>query len=120
MKLLKAPISPRSDYSITLKWRDGQHHAEIETDAIGETVLSDPVLMLTVEVAQRTSETQSQSVLRDRSITMLILAAIVQKLGGEVSITQADIDDVAYNRLEEDGDGKGTVTFRVVKRSQTS
>lgn len=50
MNLLTTFVSPRDDYSITLKWRDGRHHAEIECDAIGYTQLTDPVLKLQVTI----------------------------------------------------------------------
>lgn len=38
--------------------------------------------------------------------TMLALAVLVDRLGGEVKITQADIDKVAYSRLLEGWEGR--------------
>lgn len=34
-------------------------------------------------------------------MSLLIVAVLVKRLGGHVVITQSEIDDVAYNRLEE-------------------
>lgn len=38
---------------------------------------------------------------------MLVVAVLVDRLGGEVEITQADIDKIAYGRLLE---GENTTT----------
>lgn len=39
--------------------------------------------------------------LDDAAFTMMILAIMVKRLGGEVRITQTDLDDIAFGRLLE-------------------
>lgn len=52
----------------------------------------------------------------------LILAVLLERLGGEISLTQADFDRLAYNKIEEEYDPMGdqgipTYKIRLVKRS---
>lgn len=35
----------------------------------------------------------------DNQLNLLVIAVLVQKLGGKVTVTQQEIDQVAYNRL---------------------
>lgn len=37
-------------------------------------------------------------------LVKIVVSILVQRLGGDVHITQADIDAIAYNRLLEDVD----------------
>lgn len=41
------------------------------------------------------------SVLEDFSVMLLVVAALVKRLGGEVKLTQADIDEVSHRNLSE-------------------
>lgn len=50
-----------------------------------------------------------QSQLEVPSFMMILVAIFVHKLGGSITITQADIDEVAYGRLVEEGFTDGTV-----------
>jgi len=61
-----------------------------------------------------------QSNLNDPKFTTIIFAAIVKKLGGSVTITQADIDEVAYNCLEEKGNMDGSLEFRPIERQRSA
>ena len=61
-----------------------------------------------------------QSNLNDPALTTLLFAVLVKRLGGCVKITQADIDSVAYNRLEERGNEDDSVEFRLVERNKAS
>lgn len=58
--------------------------------------------------------------LKNPSLTTLLFAALVYKLGGKVEITQADIDAIAYNRLEEEGREDGSIAFRLIERGRAS
>jgi hypothetical protein len=44
----------------------------------------------------------------------------VKRLGGRAEITQEDIDDIAYNRLEEDGKDDGSLEFRLIERQRAA
>jgi len=62
-----------------------------------------------------------RSKLNNREMTILIIAALVKKLGGRVEIHQSDIDDVAYNTLMEDGGfADGHMVFYLKERSKSS
>ena len=58
--------------------------------------------------------------LDDRTTRILIAAALVKKLGGKVSITQDDVDEVAYNELIETGEEDNSLTFTFIERPRTS
>ena len=51
-------------------------------------------------------------------LTTILFAILVKRLGGTALITQADIDDIAYNRLEEEVFGNGSLEFKLVERRQ--
>ena len=55
-------------------------------------------------------------------ILKAMFAILVKESGGNVSITQAQLDQIQYFSLLEDYDGKGTITFRVIPlvRAQTT
>lgn len=53
-------------------------------------------------------------------LTTILFAIMVKRLGGKVTITQTDIDDVAYNRLDEDGCDDGSLEFRLVQRNTSA
>jgi len=62
-----------------------------------------------------------RSRLNNREMTILIIAALVKKLGGMVEIYQSDIDDVAFNTLMEDGGFEdGHMVFYLKERSKSS
>lgn len=61
-----------------------------------------------------------QSHLNNPILTTLLFAIMVKRLGGTVEITQADIDAIAYNRLEEDSREDGSIAFRLIERGRTS
>lgn len=62
-----------------------------------------------------------RSALRDPARMMLIIAVLVKRLGGSAKITQADIDDVAFNFLQEDGDiPDNSITLFLRERSKSS
>lgn len=61
-----------------------------------------------------------QSNLNDPMLTSLLFAILVKRLGGKVEIAQADIDDVAFNRLKEEGREDGTLEFRLLERKAAS
>jgi hypothetical protein len=58
--------------------------------------------------------------LNNPRLNLLLFAVMVHKLGGKVEITQADIDQVAYNQLAEEGRDDGTVQFRLIERPRAS
>lgn len=49
-----------------------------------------------------TNVPSENSNLNNPVLTTILFAVLVKRLGGIVQITQADIDEVAYNRLDED------------------
>ena len=62
----------------------------------------------------------NRSNLLNPKLTMLFFAVLVDKLGGETTITQKDIDKVAYNSLYENAKEDGSVTLKVVRKSSHS
>lgn len=56
-----------------------------------------------------------QSVLNDPQLALLLLAVLVDRLGGQVQITQADVNIVAYNRLDERLLIDNSVEFTLIK-----
>jgi hypothetical protein len=54
--------------------------------------------------------------LHDPVLTPILFAILVKRLGGRAEITQADIDDIAFSRLEEEGREGGSLEFRLVYR----
>lgn len=58
--------------------------------------------------------------LNNPELTTILFAILVKRLGGRVEITQADIDDIAYNRLEEEGKQDGSLEFRLIERQRTT
>jgi len=57
-----------------------------------------------------------QSVLSNPALTVILFAVMVKRLGGNVHIRQADIDEIAYNRLDEDVWEDGSIEFKLVKK----
>jgi hypothetical protein len=57
----------------------------------------------------------SNSSFADIGLQQLLFAVLVSKLGGEVLITQEDIDAVAFNFLEEYHPEEGYL-YKIVKR----
>lgn len=53
--------------------------------------------------------------LHERSLVVVLFAILTKRLGGEVFITQADIDEVAFNQLEEEGLADGSLRFKLVE-----
>lgn len=62
----------------------------------------------------------SRSNLNNPNLTTILFAIMVKRLGGRVEITQADIDDIAYNRLLEDGREDGSIEFRLEERARSA
>jgi hypothetical protein len=58
----------------------------------------------------------TKSNLTNPRLTAMLFAILVKRLGGKVEITQADIDDMAYNRLAEEGRKDGSLEFTVMQR----
>ena len=52
-------------------------------------------------------DTKNYSMLDTQDTALLVIAVLVKRLGGTVEIEQADIDDVAFQRLMETGLGDG-------------
>jgi hypothetical protein len=42
-----------------------------------------------------------KSYITDPQLTVILFSILVKRLGGAVQIYQSDIDDIAFNRLEE-------------------
>ena len=61
-----------------------------------------------------------QSNLNNPNLTTILFAILVKRLGGTVRIEQSDIDEVAYNRLEEEGFIDGVVEFRLITRGTSA
>jgi len=57
-----------------------------------------------------------QSNLNNPKLTTILFAILVKRLGGKAEITQADLDDIAFNQLEEEGKADGSLEFRLVRR----
>lgn len=51
-------------------------------------------------------------------LTTILFAVMVKRLGGSVVITQADIDQVAYCQLIEDGMADGSIEFVFKERTR--
>lgn len=60
------------------------------------------------------------STLNNPKLTTILFAILVKRLGGRAKITQADIDDIAYNRLEEEGKDDGSLEFRLIERQRAA
>ena len=58
-----------------------------------------------------------QSILNDPRFTLLFFAVLIHKLGGDATITQADIDAVAYRYLDETGETDGSASLRLRDRT---
>lgn len=58
----------------------------------------------------------SRSRLNDSNLNILILSILVKRLGGKVKITQRDIDDISYNRLDETVEVDGSLEFNLIER----
>ena len=62
----------------------------------------------------------SNSNLNDPHLTALLFGVLVKRLGGKVQILQADIDDVAFNRMEEEMREDGSLEFRLIERKKVA
>ena len=62
----------------------------------------------------------SNSSFNNQNLTTILFAILVKRLGGRAEITQADIDDIAYNRLEEEGKDDGSLEFRLIERQHVA
>lgn len=49
------------------------------------------------------------------NIRLLLVSIMVKRLGGTVTITQEDINEVAYNQLIEKVSNDGSLTFTYVE-----
>lgn len=56
---------------------------------------------------------QPTVVFSDPTITMTVVGLLVAKLGGKVTVTQADVDAIAYAQLLEHGHPDGSIELEV-------
>lgn len=61
----------------------------------------------------------SESILNNTNLTMLVIAALVKRVGGRATITQTDIDIVAYNKLKEIHTDDGVI-FQLIEKAKDS
>lgn len=61
-----------------------------------------------------------QSNLNDPHLTTLLFAIMVKQCGGIVTITQADIDVVAYGKLIEEGLANGDLVFTYIEKEKAA
>ena len=61
-----------------------------------------------------------RSLFADEILVQTVVAILVKRLGGVVSITQADIDDVAFIFLVEDNNGRDKLSLRLQNRNPVS
>lgn len=61
-----------------------------------------------------------RSVLAHPELVTILFSVLVNRLGGTVVIAQADIDDVAFNRLNEEALEDGSIKFSFERRSKAS
>jgi hypothetical protein len=54
-------------------------------------------------------------VFTDQTVNMLVVAVLVQKLGGAATITQGDIDQVAFHRLLESPTSDGSICLELTR-----
>ena len=59
-----------------------------------------------------------QSYLTNPIFTPILLAIMVKRCGGSVRLLQADIDEVAYTRLIEEGHSDGGIEFTLAERTK--
>lgn len=52
--------------------------------------------------------------LKNPKLAPILFSILVKRLGGKVTITQADFDDIAYGKLLEEGYETGILTFEYV------
>jgi len=56
----------------------------------------------------------------NEGLNLIVVTILVKRLGGSVKINQADIDDIAYNRLEETGDPDGSIRLKFLEKGKQS
>lgn len=61
----------------------------------------------------------TRSNLHNPRLTLLMFAVLVKRLGGKAEITQADIDQVAYCKMPEEGREDGSIEFRLIEQRTT-
>jgi hypothetical protein len=67
---------------------------------------------------QDDSKCYGESYLDEHGTLLILFAVLVQKLGGEVTVTQKEIDEVAFCRLIEDKEPNSTeISFKVAQRA---
>lgn len=64
-----------------------------------------------------TQKKDDPSFLRHQHKSMCIFAIVLKRLGGKVEITQADLDAVAFLRIEEERTDDGVLTLRLIEPS---
>jgi len=57
----------------------------------------------------------SETIFNDRDVTVILFAALVNKLGGKVVITQVDVDAIAFTKLHEERFVDGSLEFRIAQ-----
>ena len=63
--------------------------------------------------------TPRRSNLNNPSLTTALFAVLVKRLGGNVEICQADLDEIAFNSLEEEGREDGSLRFTLLEREKS-
>lgn len=58
------------------------------------------------------------SFLADQRKAIIVIAILVRRLGGRITIEQHDIDNIAYGRLMEEGHGDGSFDLFNDERTQ--
>lgn len=61
----------------------------------------------------------TQGFLLDPNMAALLVAVLIERLGGKATITQEDIDAVAFRRLEEEFTQEGVLKFTLLDRPGT-
>ena len=58
------------------------------------------------------------SIFNSPSLTVLLVACLVDRLGGTVTLAQEDIDTVAHRQLEETANEDHSITFTLLSTTE--
>lgn len=58
--------------------------------------------------------------IQDPKFTAILFAILVKRLGGEVTITQTDVDEIAYNFLQEHQMKDGSLVYQLAERGASA
>ena len=62
----------------------------------------------------------TESLFSNPTLTKLVVACLLSKLGGRATITQADIDEVSFHLLNEYGNLDGSLGLELARRPTSS